>query len=74
MRRRIVLLLAAIAVMVAVALSGSAFGLVPAGAGCEGIVKAIIAQKANPTGEDETHAELADTVAKAHKCDVGKGS
>jgi hypothetical protein len=73
MRRRIVLLLAAIAVMVAVALSGSAFGQVP-GAGCEGIVKAIIAQKANPTGKDELNAELAETVAKAHKCDVGKGS
>ena len=71
MRRRIVLLLAAIAVLVAVALSGSAFGQVP-GAGCEGIVEAIRQQKANPTEEDERHAELADTVAKAHKCDVGK--
>jgi hypothetical protein len=74
MRRRIVFFLAAIAVLVAVAMSGSAFGQVPPGAGCEGIVEAIVAQKANPTGEDEQNAELADTLAKAHKCDVGKGS
>ena len=65
--RRIILVLAIMAFLVAMVLMGSAFADVPPGAGCEGIVNAIEAQNANPTTEDNENSKIR-FVAKAHFC------
>ena len=64
--RRIVLVLALTAVLVAVALASTAFAQVAPGTGCEGIDKAIEQQKTK--GKDRAEPPQLKDVSGKHNC------